>query len=81
VYVLYSTRLALLSDQVADHINTYMHPQALIVDDLSKEESFFARHISEGAKAMHINRIEIPHGEIKQLAWITKLDSSSLAGK
>jgi len=58
-----------------------MHPQALIIDDSAVEEN----HLREAAKArapgLEIPLIELPQGGPKRLTWLTKLDSSSLAGR
>lgn len=62
------------------HIQTFMHPQAIITDDASREDGFFTKAIR--AKAFEIGRsvIELPKDASESLMWITRLDSGSLAG-
>ncbi|KAL8998687.1 MAG: hypothetical protein Q9188_006049 [Gyalolechia gomerana] len=61
------------------HIQTFMHPQAVITDDASREDGFFTKAIR--AKAFEIGRsvIELPKDASESLMWITRLDSGSLA--
>jgi hypothetical protein len=68
------------SDTLADHINNYMHPQALIVDASGPEDDYFLSGIRKQAPASGIPLIVLPENAHSRLAWITKLDSSSLAG-
>lgn len=56
-----------------------MHPQALIVD-ASMEENYFLTAARKRAPELNIPLIELPQHAPSRLAWITKLDSSSLAG-
>lgn len=57
-----------------------MHPQAVIVDTSALEEDYFLAGIRKQASALQIPVIEMPENSHSHLAWITKLDSSSLAG-
>ncbi|KAL8694824.1 MAG: hypothetical protein Q9218_000583 [Villophora microphyllina] len=61
------------------HIQTFMHPQAVIVDDPSREEGFFTNAIR--GKALELGRalIELTTDAAENLMWITRLDSASLA--
>lgn len=61
------------------YIQTFMHPQVIIIDDASREDGFFTKAIR--AKAMEIGRsvIELPKDASENLMWITRLDSGSLA--
>ncbi|KAK4103594.1 hypothetical protein N658DRAFT_494095 [Parathielavia hyrcaniae] len=61
------------------HINVYMHPQAVIVDASDLEEDYFLVGIRKQAAASGISLIELPEQAHSKLAWVTKLDSSSLA--
>ncbi|KAK3944915.1 hypothetical protein QBC46DRAFT_350271 [Diplogelasinospora grovesii] len=61
------------------HINVYMHPQAVLIDSSSAEERYFLDTMRVQAPNLEIPVIELPENAPKQLAWITKLDSSSLA--
>lgn len=62
------------------YIQTFMHPQVVIIDDSSREDGFFTKAIR--AKAMEIGRsvIELPKDASESLMWITRLDSGSLSG-
>lgn len=58
-----------------------MHPQAVIVDASTVENVYFLRAIRMQARFMDVPVIDLPQDSQKHLAYITKLDSSSLAGK
>jgi hypothetical protein len=58
-----------------------LHPQAIIVDASSTEELYFLEAIRTKAKEVNIPTINLPANSQKQLAYMTKLDSSSLSGK
>jgi hypothetical protein len=58
-----------------------MHPQALIVDASPTENDYFLRAIRVQARGMGLPVIDLPQNSQKHLAYITKLDSSSLSGK
>ena len=68
------------SDRPIDHINNYMHPQAMIIDASGLEEDYFLTSMRKQAPDSGIPLIELPENSVTQLAWISKLDSSSLAG-
>jgi hypothetical protein len=57
-----------------------MHPQALIVDASGLEEDYFLAGVRKQAPVSGIPLVELPGDAHSRLAWITKLDSSSLAG-
>jgi hypothetical protein len=57
-----------------------MHPQALLVDASGLEEDYFLAGTRKQAPASGIPLIELPENAHSKLAWVTKLDSSSLAG-
>ena len=61
------------------HVNDFMHPQAIIVDDSSLEDQFFTRAMKKKVKDIRRTLIEIPDGRYEDFLWITKLDSGSLA--
>ncbi|KAK4156527.1 hypothetical protein C8A00DRAFT_12560 [Chaetomidium leptoderma] len=61
------------------YINNYMHPQALVVDASGSEHDYFLAGIRKQAPVLGIPLIELPENAHSRLAWITKLDSSSLA--
>ena len=62
------------------HVQTFMHPQVIITDDPSREDTFFTR--AARSKAMELGRslIELPAEAAANLMWITRLDSASLSG-
>lgn len=60
------------------HINDFMHPQAIIMDDSSLEDTFFIRAMRRKAKESRQALIEIPAGKYEEFLWMTKLDSGSL---
>ncbi|KAK3678190.1 hypothetical protein LTR78_002286 [Recurvomyces mirabilis] len=61
------------------HINDFMHPQAIIMDDSKVEDKFFTRAIR--GKAMEMDRplIEVPTGRYEEFLWMTRLDAGSLS--
>ncbi|KAK4039109.1 hypothetical protein C8A01DRAFT_36942 [Parachaetomium inaequale] len=72
-------RLRLSSARALHHINNYMHPQALVVDTSGLEEDYFLAGVRKQAPVSGIPLVELPGNAHSRLAWITKLDSSSLA--
>lgn len=58
-----------------------MHPQALLVDASGAEEDYFLAAVRKQAPVSGIPLIELPENAHSRLPWITRLDSSSLAGK
>lgn len=64
-----------------DHINMYMHPQAILVDSTNTEEDYFLRGIRDQVRATRIALIELPAQPSTRVAWISKLDSSALSGE
>ncbi|KAL3955732.1 hypothetical protein ACCO45_011295 [Purpureocillium lilacinum] len=62
-----------------DYINTYMHPQAVLVDSTDAEETFFLRGARDEISSTHAALIELPHKPETRLSWITKLDAPALA--
>jgi len=58
-----------------------MHPQAVIVDGSDSETALFLEAIRVQTRSMKVHLIELPEDGPSNLAWITKLDSASLAGK
>ncbi|KAI0469518.1 hypothetical protein F4859DRAFT_133701 [Xylaria cf. heliscus] len=60
------------------HINIYMHPQAIMIDDSNDEEAYFMQGLRQHVKDYKTTLIELPRRASKSLSWITKLDSSGL---
>ncbi|KAB5532636.1 hypothetical protein GE09DRAFT_371859 [Coniochaeta sp. 2T2.1] len=71
-------RLALAATRALYHINSYMHPQAVIVDASPIEHDYFLKATRLQARAMGVPVIDLPQDSHKHLAYMTKLDSSSL---
>jgi len=61
------------------HVNDFMHPQAIIMDDSAVEDAYFTRAMRGRASEMNLPLIEIPSRQYEEYMWITKLDSTSLA--
>lgn len=63
-----------------DHIQTFVHPQVIIIGNPSGEDNFFVTTLR--TKAMRIGKsiIELPLDATESMMWITRLDSQSLAG-
>ncbi|KAH6631868.1 hypothetical protein F5144DRAFT_234156 [Chaetomium tenue] len=72
-------RLRQSSARALHHINTYMHPQAVVIDASGLEEDYFLAGFRKQALVSGIPLIELPKNAHSRLAWMTKLDSSSLA--
>ncbi|KAL2131536.1 hypothetical protein VTI74DRAFT_4913 [Chaetomium olivicolor] len=72
-------RLKLSTGRALYHINNYMHPQAIVVDTSGVEEEYFLSAIKKQAGVSGIPLIELPENASSRLAWLAKLDSSSLA--
>ncbi|KAG5980877.1 hypothetical protein E4U55_003546 [Claviceps digitariae] len=60
-------------------INSYMHPQALIVDSTSAEDNYFLASVRAYIRSTSATLIELPDCPSKRLAWMSKLDSSALS--
>ncbi|KAF7193270.1 hypothetical protein HII31_05364 [Pseudocercospora fuligena] len=60
------------------HIQDYMHPQAIIMDDSKREEAYFTRAMRFKADALDKPLIEIPSGKYENWLWMTKLSAASL---
>lgn len=63
-----------------EHIQTFIHPQVIIIDDPSREDAFFVNALR--SKAMDLGKaiIELPADATETMMWIARLDSGSLAG-
>ncbi|KAI9052967.1 hypothetical protein LZ554_003238 [Drepanopeziza brunnea f. sp. 'monogermtubi'] len=72
-------RMEVSTKAAFNHINTYIHPQATIVDGSGEEESWFLKALGDRAVALGRTVIELPENVEKNLMWITLLDSSSLS--
>lgn len=63
------------------HIDRFVTPQALIIDYQGREDAYFISAIRSKALSMGKSLIELPADAEKNMMWITRLDSGSLAGK
>lgn len=81
-YSEYSTdlRLEVAVGGAMRHINEFMHPQAIIMDDSAIEDKPFTRALRARGKEYRRPVIEIPEGAYEEFMWITRLDSGSLGG-
>ncbi|KAH9845378.1 hypothetical protein Tdes44962_MAKER06663 [Teratosphaeria destructans] len=61
------------------HVEDFLHPQAIIMDDSSKEDEFFTRAMRAEARKIDRPLIEIPAGKYEEFLWVTRLDSGSLS--
>ncbi|KAG7130308.1 hypothetical protein HYQ45_010815 [Verticillium longisporum] len=73
------TRLQYATARALFHINTYMHPQVIIIDSTEQQEPWFKKGAKLQGDFMGTPVIELPDNAAKRLGWLTKLDSSSLA--
>ncbi|KAL9585079.1 MAG: hypothetical protein Q9212_001743 [Teloschistes hypoglaucus] len=62
------------------HIQTFMHPQVVIVDDPSREDGFFTKAMRSKTLELGRSLIELTIDATENSMWITRLDSASLAG-
>lgn len=67
------------SSAAFNHINTYIHPQATLIDGSGREESYFLKGVNDRAASLGKTIIELPENT-DSLMWIALLDSISLAG-
>lgn len=63
-----------------EHINTFIHPQVILIDNPSREDAFFVNALRSKAMDLRKSLIELPADATENLMWITRLDSGSLAG-
>ena len=63
-----------------EHIQTFVHPQVIIIDNPSREDTFFITTIRSKSIDIGKSVIELPSDATENMMWITRLDSGSLAG-
>ena len=61
------------------HVNDFMHPQAIIMDDSTLEDKFFTRALRNKATELAMPLIEVPEERYEDFLWMTRLDSGSLS--
>lgn len=74
-------RMEVSSAAALGHINNYMHPQAVIVDNSGTEEEYFLIGIKDRSIELGRTLIELPDNAEQSLMWLLRLDSFSLNGK
>jgi hypothetical protein len=62
------------------YLETYIHPQAVIVDGTETEETTFLEALHVYFEKSEQSIIELPHNGAQRLGWLAKLDSASLSG-
>ena len=60
------------------HIETFMHPQAVITNYPEHEDEFFVRSIKRKTKELVQTHIELPRSASDHLKWLTRLDATAL---
>jgi hypothetical protein len=60
------------------HINSFLHPQAVIMDDSMSEDTFFVRGMRTKADLLNMPLIEVPKDKLEDFAWVSRLDAGSL---
>lgn len=71
-------RMEVSSSAGLQHIDNYMHPQAVIIDASGEEDDFFLRAFREKSNALKTTLIELPKNAEQDLMWLTRLDHASL---
>ncbi|PON29473.1 hypothetical protein TGAM01_v201722 [Trichoderma gamsii] len=72
-------RMVLSVTRALHYINLYMHPQAIIIDSSSTEESYFLSGIGDKIRDTEATLIELSEKTAQRFSWLSKLDSSALA--
>jgi hypothetical protein len=71
-------RMEVSSSAALRHIDNYMHPQAVIIDNSGIENLWFLKAMRDRSSLMGKTLIELPDGVHQSIRWMTRLDSSSL---
>jgi hypothetical protein len=66
------------SSNALGHIDNYMHPQAVIIDNSGTEDLWFLKAMKDRTSWLGKTLIELPSDVEQSLRWITRLDGSSL---
>ena len=62
-----------------EHIQTFVHPQVIMIDDPAREDAFFVDALRSKAADLGKGLIELPRDAAETMMWMTRLDSGSLA--
>jgi hypothetical protein len=73
-------RMEVVTSAAFNHINTFVHPQATVIDGSGDEEAFMFKGLKARALALGRTLIELPKDSEQKLMWLTRLDSKSLSG-
>ncbi|KAI4646064.1 hypothetical protein J4E93_005643 [Alternaria ventricosa] len=60
------------------HINSFLHPQAVVIDDSVSEDAFFVRGMRSKTGALKMPLVEVPKDRLEDFAWVSRLDAGSL---
>lgn len=71
-------RMMMSTARALYHINSYMHPQAILIDSTDAEEEYFLSGARDQIRGTNSALIELPDHPETRLSWLTKLDSASL---
>lgn len=61
------------------HMNDYMHPQAIIMDDSAKEDPSFTRGLRSKTAELEKPLIEITSGKYEHMLWMMRLEANSIS--
>ncbi|KAI9679421.1 MAG: hypothetical protein M1817_005443 [Caeruleum heppii] len=61
-----------------NHIQDFMHPQVVIVDDSGQEADFLLQAVRDRMRELSKPVIHLPPGAPQNLMWITRLDTNAL---
>lgn len=64
-----------------DYLESYLHPQAVIIDTADDEEPTFTEALRHYRKGSQLSVAELPRNGAQRFPWLAKLDGSSLSGK
>lgn len=64
-----------------NHINAFVHPQAVLIDASGDEDDFLLSAFRTRANVLDRTLIELPKNIEQNLMWIVQLDSAALSGK
>ncbi|CZT07053.1 hypothetical protein WAI453_010782 [Rhynchosporium graminicola] len=72
-------RMEVSSGAAFGHINTFIHPQATLIDGSEAEEPWFSKGLRNRAMTLGRTVIELPDKVESNLMWLNLLDSASLS--
>ena len=73
------TRAEISVSGAMKHINDFIHPQAIIMDDSTLEELYFIRAMRKRSGEYGRALIEVPADRYEDFLWMSRLDSGSLS--